>query len=209
MNKTILTTIALALGMAAAACSSDDDTVKTPLESGTLVCTGATVSTLSFAWEPVEGAIQYTVTLADSEGRTEYGASTNDCALTIEELPDGTEFTASLVAYAPLSSAHSESLPSSVSCVTEAIIPLATPQKFKVVKQGNWITAQWNEVENADYYVLSYGLQGVDPDEVELTTRSYRMSADLPAGEYTFTVTAWSDAEEYGESEPAVATLTL
>lgn len=198
------------LSVITAACSNDDKADKLPLPSTALTCTDKGVSWMSFEWAPVEGAYQYSVTLTDPEGRTEYGGVTNSTQITIEELPDNTLFTATLVAYAPLQADNSASEPATLQVATNAIIPLATPEKFQVKKQGSNVMCNWKAVENADWYLLTYGLSGQEANEEYIYgTTNYRMSTELPEGTYTFTLIAGSDYEEWGDSEAATATLEI
>ena len=91
--------MAVALTMGITSCS-DDEIVKSPLDSTSITEGTKTVSTLSFNWAPVNGATQYAYELSDPNGTVVLGGITSTTSLLATGLKVNTTYTLNVWSYA-------------------------------------------------------------------------------------------------------------
>lgn len=188
-----------------ASCSDDDNTATTPLDTPVLAGDGATVSSLSFHWDAVEGATQYAYELKDPEGAVALGGVTTSTSLIATGLKDNTTYTLTVWAYAAIGSQLGTSPIATLTATTEEIVPLEVPDPAFEEGRGS-VTISWPAVENAASYYYYYEVNG---EKVEGTTTDNSVTlTGLPSGTYTFHVKALSGSEEYSDSEEISITFT-
>lgn len=180
--------------------SCDDDSEATPLDNPEVSNDVATVSSLTFSWDAVEGAVQYAYELYDPEEKLVDGDVTVSTTVTFTGLEDNTTYTLKVWAFSAYGSERTTSPVAVLTATTGEIVQLAAPAPT-VVTDGAVVIVSWNEVANAGSYVYSYTIDGGVVSE-STTLTSVRLSG-LPVGEYTFSVYAKSDSEAYSDSEPA------
>ena len=201
MKKIAYTAIAALMLLS---CSNDDST-PTPIESPAVAQTSATVRTLSFQWDAVDGAMQYLYRLTDANGEEVTADVTSDTSCTIEDLDIDTEYTLSVQAYSVIGSGQSNSNATTITARTNAQQRLTQPE-VQVDESTFPVSISWQAVEDAVAYTWKCtNLGGTTVAEKKETTQtSAALPGDLAEGEYQFTITALADAsqEELIDSDP-------
>lgn len=181
-------------------CSDDDEVVSTTqLDVPAVTENAATVSSLSFSWDRVEGAVQYAYELRDPAGELVIGGVTTTTSLIATGLSDNTEYTLTVWAYAAVGSQIGTSPVATITATTNEIVPLATPSGVTSEQANASIYITWPEVENADYYTYTYN-NGTEDVSGTVYTNSLTLSG-LELGTYTVYITAFSNDEAYSQSE--------
>lgn len=181
-----------------AACSGDAPA--TPLPQPVTGTETASVSSLTFEWEAVEGAIQYGLQLAGPEGAVIDTRVTGACRATFTSLEPDTEYTLSIWAYGAMGSNNGTSPVLVLKAATAPLTVLATPCPL-ISTDGAVVTASWEAVEGAQYYAYEFytpdHLRTVASGTTEGTSVSFGIGAP---GDYEFSVYAASDDEAYVQS---------
>lgn len=196
MKKYLLPIAAMAMTAAMTACSDDDGRIWVVDDPDIAISENeAGFSSLTFEWEKVDGVNQYGYELADPDGSIVARGVTDDNIMTFESLLPSTTYTLTVYVYGPDGTPTRRIV---LSATTKAIVKLAAPVVTADVK-GARVNITWDAVDNAGHYHYSYLVNG---DEVAGDTDvcSLELRA-LPAGDYTFTVTAVTDAEGYASSD--------
>ncbi|MBQ4079173.1 MAG: fibronectin type III domain-containing protein [Thermoguttaceae bacterium] len=155
------------------------------LDAPTNLTAAATDTTVTLAWDAVEGAAVYVI-----EG---YGETT-DTTFTVADLDPNTEYAFSVVATAD---AMYPSSAATVTVTTEKAT-LAAPTDLAADADVNSVTLTWTAVEGATAYVIDgYG------ETSDTTFTAYDLA---PETEYTFNVKATADG--MNDSEFATVTVT-
>lgn len=151
---------------------------------------------VTLAWEAVENADYYTVSYGDVVETTT--STTIEFTLDYE-----TEYTFEVQACTKDTMNFKSSEVCVVTVTTDVlVVKLATPSVSAVLEEYNKVVLNWTEVENADYYTVSYGNIS---EKVAATTVTLALDYDT---EYTFAVQAHSeDTVHYLASEVATATI--
>lgn len=205
-NK-IATLFATGLLLVAAAACSDDDNIKSPLPTASGTLDNSSFNTLSFQWDKVEGALQYSYELTDENGHTIITDVTDITSVTFTDLQPSTDYTLTVLAYAAMGSSQTTSEPLVLHGRTGDIITLATPQPV-YVQDLNRITISWTEVADAQSYSyrLLCGDTEIDSGDTKETTLTY---GSLESGDYSFTVTANIDLPGYASSTAGGVTFSF
>jgi hypothetical protein len=193
------------LGVAGAslltACSDDDDpdpvALTTPVKSGEAV---ATLNSLTFNWQSVTGASNYSYVLKDASGNVVSSGTTTNTSINFSGLAAGSTYTLEVTANP--SATDTASLASStltMTGTTQGYIQLAAPTVSAQTAAVSVIS--WSAVSNAESYTYSYELDGT---KVEETTTETSLTLNfLPVDtDVTFSVVAKNSSnEQYTDSE--------
>lgn len=185
-----------------ASSNASDITVatQTKLNAPVLSVASRTDSSIVFAWKPIANASGYSATLDDSE--TPIFINSDETSLEFENFDPGTEHTLTIVA-----EGDGDNFVTSEATTLDAetLGKLATPT-LRFSSDVDGITVEWDRVDDATGYLLAYGLTNDDKTTV-VTLASletgYGVTGLESASNYTFTLTALGDGENYVDSEPA------
>ena len=185
-----------------ASSNASDITVatQTKLNAPVLSVASRTDSSIVFAWKPIANASGYSATLDDSE--TPIFINSDETSLEFENFDPGTEHTLTIVA-----EGDGDNFVTSEATTLDAetLGKLATPT-LRFSSDVDGITVEWDLVDDATGYLLAYGLTNDDKTTVVTLTsleRGYGVTGLESASNYTFTLTALGDGENYVDSEPA------
>lgn len=199
--KNILTAFAFAMLVPAmVGCSDDKDLVPLTATSGGV--TNIDYTTLTFRWEKVTGAVQYSYQLTQTDnGKILNTNVTPFTSASFNDLEPDTEYTLTVYAYAAMDSDNTTSEPIVITGRTKATTELASPIPT-MTRDGNIVEISWEETADAIWYewFLKDGT-----GTVVKTEETYDTSitfTDLTDGNYTFSVIARTDIIGYGDSQP-------
>ena len=188
--------MAVALTMGITSCS-DDEIVKSPLDSTSITEGTKTVSTLSFNWAPVNGATQYAYELSDPNGTVVLGGITNTTSLLATGLKVNTTYTLNVWSYAAVTGYKTTSPIATLQATTNDVVQLDKPQAtWEQTSAG--IVLTWPAVEHADYYEITYG-EGEGQTTLTTTANSITISG-LSLGDHSVTIQAITKDENYSNS---------
>lgn len=210
--KILAMTLCCILAMGFAACSDDDDAVKTALKDPALSNVSESVSSLTFSWDKVDNATQYGYELVDEAGEMVATDVTKGTSVKFTGLKPATTYTLSVWAYAPLYGEMSTSKIATLTGTTAATEPLAAPRPEATVAAGV-VTVTWEEVPHATSYIYSYPVLDKATAETNIVTGETSDTSvtieglDLTA--HTFTVYATSTDEAYTDSPEATVSFTI
>lgn len=164
-----------------------------------------TYNALSFSWDKVKGAVQYSYQLYKSAAPNNIIVTEvtkdNECSFT--GLEASTEYTLKVVAYPTLDGDRTISDPIYIKASTSDIIKLQTPQNLTATQPLSDVEVTWNKVANAE----SYSYKVINSTDEEVASGSvmseYVALSDLEPGIYTFSVMAVIDREGYESSDYA------
>ena len=201
------TVLALAaLGVAALSSCEPTEEILPSLDAPQPRLVSSTVSSLTFAWDKVANTTQYTYELLSADGTSVDGGVTPGLKAEFTGLKDNTTYTFRLMAHPEVySDSYGSSQESLIAAQTAAIKPLDTPSLSVNLESG--VTVSWNDVDNAAYY--SYTCKSDNGTDVSGTTTDTSVPfSGLKTGDYTVTVTAYSENEAYSTSETATVTFS-
>ncbi|MBQ9372035.1 MAG: fibronectin type III domain-containing protein [Thermoguttaceae bacterium] len=185
-----------------ASSNASDITVatQTKLNAPVLSVASRTDSSIVFAWKPIANASGYSATLDNSE--TPIFINSDETSFVFENLDPGTEHTLTIVA-----EGDGDNFVTSEATTLDAetLGKLATPT-LRFISDVDGITVEWDAVDDATGYLLAYGLTNGDKTTVvtlESFEKGYGVTGLESASNYTFTLTALGDGENYVDSEPA------
>lgn len=198
--------IIFSLLIALAACSSDDDATdsRSPLAQPTAesVTVTPTATTLSFAWQAVEGASQYGYRLYNPDGDVvDGGGVTTGKEATFSKLLSNTTYTFELSPFSQvIGGEYSNGTPLTLEATTDTLgVPVLS---YTVSKQD--VVVSWDEVSEAvKYYVTLTGDDGsavndtIDADDDDSFTYSFTCSSGVV---YTLSVSSVSAAGSVSEA---------
>lgn len=187
------------------ACDDDDafsnDGLKNPAMSPIASESGSSVSTLSFVWDPVEGAIQYGYALFDEVGNSIADGTTIGTSAKFSKLRPATTYTLKVYAFTDVNGNQASSPAYVMTATTAAVDQLSSPENIVYTYAGGESKITWDAVENASSY------------EVQLSCPSDTVYASVITNEvvlrefkhleYKLSVTAVSGNEAYTDSYPA------
>ena len=189
---------------------SDDTVTKTPLQAPVVSEGAKTVSTISFSWAPVEGASQYAYELYDADDKqvSGYGGVTTATSYIATGLKHNTAYTLKVWAYSPLDGNRSTSPVATLTATTNAPQPLGKPQEAETSINGSSVTVTWPQVDHATAYTYTLTSGGETIDSGTASGNSVTFG-NLAIGDYTLTLVAISDDENYTDSEPFAVTFSV
>lgn len=199
--KNILAALALAMLIPATiGCSDDKDLI--PLSSTTGETKDGAYNTLTFRWDKVEGAVQYSYQLAETAtGKVLTTDVTPFTTATFNGLEPDTEYTLTVYAYAALGGDKTTSEPIVITGRTADLTDLATPVPT-MSREVNTVIINWETVAGTvDYEWTLTAADGTVVKQDE-TYVNYATITGLEDGNYTFTVVARTNAEGYRNSQP-------
>lgn len=203
----IFRTLAIASVMAFSATSCSDDDTLTPLDKTDMTVGDATYSTLTFEWQPVDGARQYSYQfgLPGAEDFIDMGL-TKETKLTFTGLQPDTEYQLTVLAYAAMGSGNTTSEPIILTARTSALTSLATPV-LEWTREVNSVIVSWQPIDGARDY--AYSFTAADGTVIGSgTTYGTSVSfSNVDTGVYTITVTAQTQQDGFGNSAPATLSI--
>lgn len=158
--------LAVGLGLSIAAFAltacDDENTVQPPLQSPVATCTESTWRSLSFEWEKVSGAVQYSYILKDAEENVIYGEVTTGNTGSVDWLDSDTPYTLYIYAYPVIGGDASPS-----ECVTlqmrTGLINLTGSYESGLVTRNTTWNAELEEKELNSFVMKNwYGVEGYD-----------------------------------------------
>ena len=193
--------VLLAFGLATAC--SDDEVLRSPLDTPNVTNSGQTVSSLVFTWEAVSYVSSYSCELNDPNGVRVAGLVTTSTTARFTGLQPNTTYTLEVYAYAAVGGSNTTSKVAMLTATTDAVMPLQMT-KPEVEINGTTATLSWESVEHAVAYEYSYMQE--DEEVTGSTANTSLTLRNLPAGDYRLTVAAMPDEEDEAHSaSPAVA----
>ncbi|MCM1449808.1 MAG: fibronectin type III domain-containing protein [Clostridiales bacterium] len=197
----ILRLLGAALLVAVMASCDDDNPASTPLESTQMTASDITYSTLTFSWNKVKDALQYSYQFkkSDSDNIIETGL-TKSKSVSFSGLDPDTEYTLTVLAYAQMNSSHTTSEPVVLTARTSALSPIQSP-RLSWTREVNTIIVEWNQVESArDYeYTLTDSDGNVTASGTTFDTAvSFQQMA---TSQYTMSVVARTVKDGFCDSE--------
>lgn len=186
--------------------SCSDDNEPTPLEKSEIAAGDVTYESLTFRWNKVAGARQYSYQLVktSNEAVIETGV-TKDTAVSFTGLEHDTEYTLTVLAYAAMNSGNTTSEPIVLTARTNDLVTLPTPE-VTWTRELNSVIFNWGAVTGT--YDYAYTLTDADGNVVD-SGSTYSTSVnftDMQSGTYTFSVTAQTQNAGYRNSQPGSVT---
>lgn len=180
-----------------------------PLDSGNPNVVEATFNSLTLKWDKVDGATQYSYTLTESATPDDIIVRdvTNATTVTFSDLKPSTEYTLTVLAYAPVGDKlHTTSAPMVIKARTADLIKIAAPQPVWT-RDVNTILVNWPAVDGASNY--SYTLSDAAGTVVaEGTTGvNYLEFPNMTTGVYTLELAALTTAAGYDVSDAVNLTI--
>lgn len=195
---------AMILSLASWNCSDNDDA--TPLVKTEITSENATYNSLTFEWEKVKDARQYSYELSyTGTGDIIEVGVTKDTRLTFTGLTHDTDYTLTVLAYAAIGSGNTTSEPIVLTARTADLTTLATPE-LSWSREANTVILTWNAVAGARDY--SYSLTDADGNTISYgsTYDTYASFAAMTTGTFTATVVANTEQEGFRNSHEATVT---
>lgn len=193
----------------------DDDVTATPLATPEIASgeDGRSVSTLSFTWTPVPGAVQYAYELLDPNGNVVAGNTTTGVSAQFGKLTPSTTYTLNVWAFAALADNTKTGSPvASLTATTADVVELTFPAiptlSAESITTSDQLTITWDAVPGAKKYTYIYYTEDGTTEEGE-TTDTYLTLSWLPEGSYTLELTAVSGEEAYSDSQPVTLTFEV
>lgn len=207
--KIFLTAVA-ALMLTTACNDTDIDLFSSPSEDqgqGTLRHTGSTVSTLDFAWEPVDNVYQYGYTLYMDASAVRQGV-TQETSIHFDNLETDTEYSLHIECFGFNGASTKVYV---LTARTNGVTQLATPDLSapEFANADGVVTISWPAVENAGYYTCTLTSELLDEPTVTIVETSSVSFSGLANGDYTLTVVAGSDDDNYVDSYAATYEFNL
>lgn len=187
---------------------SDDDAVRMPLDTPNVTNSRATVSSLTFTWDKVEGVSSYSCELKDAYGEVLDGTVTVSTEATFTGLQPNTTYTLEVYAYAAIDGANTTSHVATLTATTAAVVTLKMGELAVEVK-GTTAVLSWEAVEHAESYAYTY-MTG-DGEVKGITGETMLTLRQLAQGDYRVSVSAVpAEADEaYAASPAASVTFTI
>ncbi len=200
LYKTGAFVAALLMLLGIASCSNDD-VVKTPLDSPSVVMGGKTVSTISFSWDKVEGATQYACEMYTTDGTFVCGNVVTETSFNATGLSANTEYVLKVWAYGPLGGDKTTSPTVELKETTNDYTQLSAVTGVTSGSASGVVTIAWPAVSNATGYKYNI-YDSSDNLVLTNTTSTNSLSETLDYGKYTVSLVACSSDENYSDSEP-------
>ena len=204
-NKILSLSLTALLALGFCACS-DDDTDKTPLSDPSAAVASSSASSLTFAWNKVEGARQYGCELKDASGEVIDAQVVDATEVTFTGLRPSTTYTLDVTAYASVDGDKGNSKAFTLTGTTADATKLAEPVLNYTLEAG-YANVYWDEVEGATEYAYTYSQNGTV--ESGTTTNTYFYIPTTPYAEYAVSVYATSSDPSYQNSDTARLTFTM
>lgn len=173
------------------------------LDEVTNITFSTTTQTLQIAWDKVENATYYIVSISPDLGELAK-STTNSISVPAADLKDGTTYTVSIKA---LAEGYDESTAVNVAYTyTSKTMPLDTPSNIQAsVDSGGAWTITWDSVNHANSYTLSINGEVV----TSISSTFFTISKDSLIGGQTYeiSIVANSDDDTYTQSEEGKASL--
>ena len=202
LNK-FTTLLSLALTMAIAVGCSDDNN-PTPLDKSEMNIENTTCYTLTFEWEKIADACQYSYKFTNTAtGDIIVTDVTNRTKVTFTDLQPSTDYTLTVLAYAAIGSDRTTSEPIVLTARTADLEPIASPVP-EMSRELNTVIFSWQHIDSSTGYQWSL----VDEEGTEIASGETRALnaevAGMQSGTYTFSVIALIDQPGLKDSEPAI-----
>lgn len=203
--KTInIAALGLCMALSAGFAACDDDAVRPALTAPTVATERTTFESLSFKWEPIEGATQYGCRLSNENGQSVGSIVTQATEAVFSGLEASTTYTLEVWAFAAMDGDYSTPPAVTLTATTAALTKLTTPT-VGITSDNGKVTVSWNAVEGAEYYF--YRIAGENDEDYgsgTLYTTSHNISG-LPNGNYTYNLYAGTTQKGYESKSETMA----
>lgn len=190
------------LAVASTSCNEVDTfegmTVNGELGKPTAQESGSSVSTLSFMWDAVEGAVEYGYVLYDTKEKVISEGTTTETAAQFGKLQPATTYVLKVYAFGASTGDKGTSPAYVLEATTAAVDQLASPQGFQAASAEGVTTVSWDAVDNA--YKYEYTLTQGEDVVTGKTSKTSVAFEGLKHLEYTIEVKALSKDEAYKDS---------
>lgn len=178
-----------------------DEPAPSPLDLPAGEMSDATYNSLSFTWEKVKDAVQYSYQLSESaSGEIVSTDVTRQTNASFTGLEPSTDYTLTVLAYAAYDSYYTTSEPSVLTARTADLVAVGTPRP-EMSRDVNTLYISWDYVDNADSYLWRlYDAAGNLLESGE-TSGYYVQFDDMKSGNFSFTVTALTSAPGFKDGE--------
>lgn len=189
-------------------CSDDCDvSTATPLPGSEMSAKDIAYNSLTFSWNKIEGARQYSYRLTKTSTETIILTGlTKETQVTFTDLEYDTEYTLTLLAYAQVYSDRTTSDPIVLTARTSDLITIESPV-ITWSREVNTLIFTWNPVVGARDYI--YTIKDADGNEVAsgTTFESMTSMSNCRTTTYTIDVVARTITDGYRDSQPGIATV--
>lgn len=200
--------IAVALLCLAVLGGCSDDNMPTPIAKPEAQVTNAKYNSLTFEWQKVKDALQYSYTLTSPDGIVIEKNVTQSTAVTISGLQPSTTYTLGIRALSQVYSDLDNSETTELTATTAALAPVAKPELTVTKKDGGYVIS-WSKVANATSYTYRVtDASGKEAASGSVKTTKFTLT-DLADGDYTAYVAANSTKGGYCDSEEASISFTV
>lgn len=178
-----------------------EELIRTPLDKTSAELKDASFNSLSFSWNRVKGAVQYSYQLSETESEDAVATGvTKGTSASFTDLKPSTDYTLTVLAYAPYDSDFTTSEPVVLSARTSDLVAVGKPV-LEIDRDVNTVYVMWDWVDNADSYQWwLYDAAGNLQDSGE-TADYYVTFKNLRDGSYTCNVKAKTTASGFKDSE--------
>lgn len=180
-----------------------EELTRTPLDKTSAELKDASFNSLSFSWNRVKGAVQYSYQLSETESEEAVATGvTKGTSASFTDMKPSTDYTLTVLAYAPYDSDFTTSEPVVLSARTADLVAVGKPV-LEIDRDVNTVYVMWDWVDNADSYQWwLYDAAGNLQDSGE-TADYYVQFDDMQSGSYNFKVVAKTSVPGYKDGDVA------
>lgn len=178
-----------------------EELTRTPLDKTSAELKDASFNSLSFSWNKVKGAVQYSYQLSETESEEAVATGvTKGLSASFTDLKPSTDYTLTVLAYAPYDSDFTTSEPVVLSARTSDLVAVGKPV-LEIDRDVNTVYVMWDWVDNADSYQWWLYDAGGNLQDSGETADYYVTFNTLRDGSYTCNVKAMTTAPGFKDSE--------
>lgn len=180
-----------------------EELTRTPLDKTSAELKDASFNSLSFSWNKVKGAVQYSYQLSETESEEAVATGvTKGTSASFTDLKPSTDYTLTVLAYAPYDSDFTTSEPVVLSARTSDLVAVGKPV-LEIDRDVNTVYVMWDWVDNADSYQWWLYDAGGNLQDSGETADYYVQFDDMQSGSYNFKVVAKTSVPGYKDGDVA------
>lgn len=186
-----------------------EGTVSAPgLEKPSVTPGAPTFSSLTFSWQPVEGAVQYGLELTDPAGEAVEMRTQTATTATFTDLEPATTYTLQVWAYSDPSGSHSNAPAVTLTATTDPLTELAAPAPQRALS-GSANVFSWAPVEGAEAYAYTVSNLTDGSQSSGSTSDTSVTIYGLTTGSYEFSLQATTSQPGYVDSKVATVAFEI